>query len=156
VRPGYVWEDGFEKRALPPSPPKIKSSRSTKPKANLPVKSSARENSKEAEDDGIDEIPSVPKKQQEFRTTGDREAADDIDGDQVALTAENSDSEVPAQTTIPSKKRKILHPNPIGDAEGRSHIQVPVTATSVDDRVDEQDEPTQRPNKKGKKGRKVA
>jgi hypothetical protein len=131
VRPGYVWEDGFEKRALPPSPPKIKSSRSTKPKANRPVKSSAQENSKEAEDDGIDEIPADPKKRkadeitknkQNSKTATGSEAADGIDGDEVALGADDDNSnEAPAQRAKPDKKRKSLLPDPMGDVEGRSH-----------------------------------
>ncbi|KAM0705827.1 hypothetical protein Q7P35_007187 [Cladosporium inversicolor] len=157
VKSGYEWENSFEKRVLPPSPPKITSVRPSKPKVNRRGASSAKGNGKgkgkeSSDDDGIDEIPAradqrkvhgYKENQQKSRytkTTGDSEANDDADGDDVALGAENADKsnndQAPAQTAMQSKKRKTSQPDQVEDAE------------------DEGDE-AQRPKKKGKKSKKA-
>lgn len=167
-KPSFAYEYSITNRALPPSPPRIGKARSSKPKVNRPVKSSARRKSKEDSDDGIDEIPAVAeehkvnktgKKQQKpkpIKKTGDREAAHDFDDGEVALGAEENDDndEAPKQVAKPNKKRKTSRADPIGDAEGRPLAQIPGAMASADVHADEDDEP-HRPKKKGKKSKQV-
>jgi hypothetical protein len=134
VKPGYDWKNTAEKRALPPSPPRIGKARPSKATANRPATSSAREQPEGASsDDGVDEIPAVAeeskakknskkRKPKRVKTTGGREAAHDFDDGEASLGMNgSSDNEALAQTANPSKKRKTSRPDPVGDAEGRLH-----------------------------------
>lgn len=121
--------------------------------------------SSDDDDDGIDEIPARPDQHQvngnkrnqqklkHSRKPGHREAEDDADRVDVALVAEGGNDDASAQKAIPRMKRKVLHPDPVGDAEGASNAQVPGEVTSANAHADEENE-LQRPKKKGKKGKK--
>lgn len=61
VKPGYNWEDTYEKRALDPSPPRITSTRALRPRVNRPETSSAKDQSQKA-DESEDEVMAVIKK----------------------------------------------------------------------------------------------
>lgn len=167
AKPGFDWKpkDTTEKRALDPSPPRIPSTRPSKPIVKRPAKSSAREQPQGASsDDGVDEIPAVAeepkanktsKKQQKpkrTKKTGDREAPHDFDDGEVALGAGDDDDSASTPVAKPSKKRKISRSDQIGDAEGRSHGRAPEKATSADAHADDENGHP-RPKKKGKKSR---
>jgi hypothetical protein len=168
-KPSFAYEYSVTNRALPPGPPRIGKPQPSRPKVKRPVKSSARKTFKEAfSDDGIDEIPAVApepkvnkssKKQQKPKRmieAGGHEAAHDFDYGEVALGAGDDDDSDEASTPVakPSKKRKIPRSDPIGDAEGRSHVRFLRTMTNANARADKEDEP-QRPKKKGKKSKKA-
>lgn len=168
AKPNYVYEDSITKRALDLTPPKITSARPLKPKVSRRGMSSAKGKGKGEEgsddDDGVDEIPARAdqhpvngnkrnqQKPKHRKKTGHREANDDSDGEGVALDAEYGNDGAPAQTAMPSKKRKASHPDPVENAEGKSRVRAPGKVTSTDAHVDGKDE-AQRPNKK-KKGKK--